>query len=461
MKPKRFRSYSAANIDSITQLKRLSESQLREMLAVAKVLPFRTNNYVVEELIDWNNIPEDPLFQLTFPQPQMLHQSDLGRITKHLATGTGYSPEQLKREQYRIRTAMNPHPAGQLQLNVPEEQGEMLQGMQHKYDETVLFFPKQGQTCHAYCTYCFRWAQFIGNKELQMASGEVEPLIRYLDRHPEVSDLLITGGDPMFMRSNVLRRYIEPLLRHRPGNLQTIRIGTKSLSYWPYRYLSDKDSDDLISLFHEITTAGYHLSIMAHFTHIRELSTKAVEAAIRRIRGTGAIIRCQSPIVRHINDDASMWAQMWRREVQLGMVPYYMFIARDTGPKAYFDIPIAETFKLFSDAYRQVSGLARTVRGPSMSAKPGKILVDGITEIEGKKYFVLKMIQGREAAWVNKVFYARYDPKASWITELKPAFGERCFFFEPNGRGPQMPLKQLRNAAMEAIPEAAISIHRS
>lgn len=109
------------------------------MQAVAKILPFRTNNYVVEELIDWSRIPEDPLFQLTFPQPQMLHKSDLRRITELLATETGYSPEQLKSEQYRIRTAMNPHPAGQLQLNVPEEEGEVLHGMQHKYDETVLF----------------------------------------------------------------------------------------------------------------------------------------------------------------------------------------------------------------------------------------------------------------------------------------------------------------------------------
>ena len=111
-----------------------------------------------------------------------------------------------------IQLRMNPHPAGQMALNVPQLDGTSLHGMQHKYRETVLFFPSQGQTCHAYCTYCFRWAQFVGIEELKFASREAERLVSYLKAHPEVTSVLFTGGDPMIMTTKVLRRYIEPLL---------------------------------------------------------------------------------------------------------------------------------------------------------------------------------------------------------------------------------------------------------
>ena len=72
----------------------------------------------------------------------------------------------------------------------------------------------------------------------------------------------------------------------------------------------------------------------------------------------------------------------------------------------------------------------RTVRGPSMSASPGKVLVDGVTEVGREKVIALKFLQGRDPSWVNKLFFAKYDPKATWLDGLKPAFGEEHFFFE-------------------------------
>lgn len=107
-----------------------------------------------------------------------------------------------------------------------------------------------------------------------------------------------------------------------------------------------------------------------------------------------------------------------------------MFVERDTGAKAYFEVPLARAYNVFTEAYSQVSGLCRTVRGPSMSALPGKVLVDGITEVDGEKVFVLKFLQGRDPMWANRVFFAQYDPKATWLTDLKPAFGEERFFYE-------------------------------
>ncbi|MBL4689619.1 MAG: lysine 2,3-aminomutase, partial [Nannocystaceae bacterium] len=310
-----------------------------------------------------------------------------------------------------------------------------LAGMQHKYRETVLFFPSQGQTCHAYCTFCFRWAQFVGLDDMKFQSQEVDDLVAYLGEHKEVSDLLLTGGDPMVMRTKALKTYLEPILSPELAHVQTIRIGTKSVAYWPQRYVTDPDADDLLRLFDRIVASGRHLAIMGHYNHPRELSTPLAAEAIRRIRNTGAQIRMQSPLIAHVNDDVESWASLWRTGVRMGAIPYYMFVERDTGPKAYFEVPLERAWNIFREAYTQVSGLARTVRGPSMSAFPGKVLIDGVAEVNGEKVFVLQFLQARDPAWVRRPFFARYDAKATWLDQLVPAFGEKKFFFEQGQTG--------------------------
>ena len=425
--PRKFKVFTKRDIDKIPQLDRFNADERLAMSAVANVLPFRVNDYVVEELIDWDKAPNDPIFQLTFPQPNMLAEADLEKMMGLLKAEAG--KDEIDQEARRIQMSLNPHPAGQLELNVPKVDGIPLPGLQHKYRETTLFFPSSGQTCHSYCTYCFRWPQFVGLDELKFAAKEAEGLVAYLKEHKEVNSILFTGGDPMVMKTKVLRRYIEPLLTAELDHIVSIRIGTKAPAYWPQRFTSDADAYDLMKLFEEVQSAGRHLAIMAHYSHPRELDTPASQAAVKAIRNTGAVIRCQAPLIKHVNDDPKVWADMWKRQVFLGAIPYYMFVERDTGPKAYFEVPLARALDIFSKAYNRVSGLARTVRGPSMSATPGKVLVDGTAEIHGEKVFVLKFLQGRDPEWVNRIFFAKYDEQASWLDDLQPALGEKEFWF--------------------------------
>ena len=424
----KFKASTRKDLPQIAEKLKLDKEQIIDMQAVSAVLPFRVNDYVVENLIDSSDVPDDPIFQLTFPQRGMLEEADYQRMRDLVVSGA--SETEIKLAADEIRGKLNPHPAGQMELNVPKLDGEVVAGMQHKYQETVLFFPTQGQTCHAYCSYCFRWAQFIGDADLKFASKEAEELARYVRENPQVSSVLITGGDPMVMKTSILRRYIEPLLAEDLPNLHSIRIGTKALAYWPHRFTEGEDADDFMRLIGEVKAAGKHLALMAHSSHSRELEPDIAQLAVKRLLDAGAVIRCQAPLIRKVNDDANVWAQLWRKQVQLGMVPYYMFIERDTGAKAYFEVPLARAYKVFTEAYSQVSGLCRTVRGPSMSASPGKVLVDGITEVGGEKVFALKFLQGRDPSWVNRLFFAQYDPKATWLDGLKPAFGEDRFFFE-------------------------------
>lgn len=429
IRPRKYKAYVRKDIDKIPQLRAMPREERVAMKAVSAVLPFRVNNYVTEELIRWVDVPHDPIYQLTFPQRGMLDGKDFSRMVDLVRRNA--SDKYIKAAAREIQRKLNPHPAGQMEFNVPRLGREPLRGVQHKYRETVLFFPSQGQTCHAYCTYCFRWPQFVGIDDLKFATHETEKLVGYLRNHPEVNSILFTGGDPLIMKTAVLRRYIEPLLAPQLEHVVSIRIGTKATAYWPHRFLTDDDADDLLRLFEETRRAGRHLALMSHYSHPRELSTAAAQAAIRRIHNAGAVVRCQAPLVRYVNDEANVWADLWRMQVQLGAVPYYMFVERDTGPKNYFEVPLTRALEIFRTAYQRVSGLGRTVRGPSMSATPGKVVVDGVAEVNGEKVFVLKFIQGREPDWVGRPFFAKYDPAATWLDDLRPAFGQKVFFFEP------------------------------
>jgi KamA family protein len=423
----RLQTYQLRQIDNIEALSKLPEHLIFTMRVVASVFPFRVNNFVIDELIDWHNVPDDPVFQLTFPQKDMLDE-DSYQLMADLLNSKPTAKQILALAQ-EIRSKLNPHPAGQMNKNVPDFEGEMVSGMQHKYKETLLFFPSQGQYCHAYCTFCFRWAQFVG-KATRFNNHDAQKLHNYLQQHTEVTDLLMTGGDPMVMRTVKIRGYLEQLKQAEFTHISTIRIGTKSLTFWPHRYVTDADADDLLALIKELVDAGKHVSFMVHINHIQELRSPITREAIKRIRATGAQIRTQAPLLNHINTDANMWASMWKLQTQLGMIPYYMFIERDTGAKRYFELPLYKTWQIFRDAYQQVSGVSRTVRGPSMSAGPGKVEISGVTEIRGEKVFVLRFIQARNPVWVQQPFFAMFDENATWLDDLKPAFGEEKFFWQ-------------------------------
>lgn len=420
--------YNEYNFRRISQLQKVDKNKDFEIEVLSKILPFRTNNYVVDELIDWDDLENDPMFIMTFPNKQMVRKIHYERVADLIQRNT---PKDVIRAYISgIWNELNPHPAGQMSLNVPVMDGERLSGLQHKYRETVLFFPMQGQTCHAYCTFCFRWPQFIGISELKFVMKESELLIKYLKKNKQVTDLLITGGDPMIMTSKHLAGYIKAILDANISHLKTIRIGTKSLSYWPYRFVTDPDSGEIMKLFREVTKAGKQLALMTHFSHPVELSTEIVQQAIDNIRRTGAQIRSQSPVLNHINANPNIWAKLWKDLVANGIIPYYMFIPRDTGAQKYFGVPLQQAYHIFRDAYSQVSGLCRTVRGPIMSCGPGKIQIAGISEINGEKVFVLQFVQGRNSMWTGKPFFARYNQMAYWLNDLKPAFHQKDFFFE-------------------------------
>jgi KamA family protein len=451
--PMRYQAIGIHNIAQTPQWNELARDLQDAVEVVAQVLPFRTNRYVMESLIDWSRVPDDPIFQLVFPQRDMLAPEQYREMEKRVRQGE--SRESLAAHVQRIRLDLNPHPAGQLTHNVPTLDGRPLWGLQHKYHETVLFFPFQGQSCHAYCTYCFRWAQFVDMEGVRFACKDTTDLVAYLKAHPEITDVLITGGDPMIMRTSLLRKYIEPLLVPELAHVQNIRIGTKAVASWPYRFVTDPDADECLRLFEEVTAAERHLAIMGHYAHPVELEPEIARQAVRRIRNTGAVIRMQAPVIRHVNDNPELWAALWRTGVRLGLIPYYMFVERDTGARSYFEVPLYEVYEIYREAYSRVSGLSRSVQGPSMSAFPGKVRILGVIPVRAMldggtiealrastdgaavrpedQVFICDFIQARDPTLIRSVFFAAMDRRAVWFDQLRPAFATGRFAFQGDG----------------------------
>ncbi|MEY9633417.1 L-lysine 2,3-aminomutase [Bradyrhizobium japonicum] len=453
----RYQAIGRHNIGKLPEWAALDPDLREAIQVVAQVLPFRANRYVVENLINWSKVPDDPIFRLIFPQREMLDADEFGEVKQCLRENDS---EALARTVRRIRLALNPHPDGQLTHNVPIVAGRPLWGLQHKYRETVLFFPFQGQTCHSYCTYCFRWAQFVDMDGLKFARKDATDLVAYLKVHPEVTDVLVTGGDPMVMRAPVLRKYIEPLLDPALEHVQTIRIGTKAVASWPYRFVSDDDADDCLRLFEQIVAAGRHLAVMGHYSHPAELAPEIAREAIRRIRATGAQIRMQTPLIRHVNDNPEAWAALWRTGVRLGLVPYYMFVERDTGARKYFEVPLVRALDVHRQAQARVSGLGRTAQGPSMSAFPGKVRILGSVTLRSllddcaaaalaalparagaadpdTPMLICDFLQARDPAFDRTLFVAACDPDATWLDHLRPVGRQDRFPFDcwtDNGR---------------------------
>lgn len=415
MKTAPSRIYNVHNFRDIPELARLSKETLENIGIVGRVLPFRVNSHVTSNLIDWADPENDPMFRLVFPHRDMLPEYDFERLAKSVRFGTEKETQSIITE---IHQQLNPHPDSQ-DLNVPTLDGKQIYGLQHKYPETLLFFPSEGQFCHSFCTYCFRWAQFTGKHELRFESKGSADLARYLGEHPEVTDVLLTGGDPVVMSTKKLRAYIEPLLHPQFSHLKNIRIGTKSLTFYPQRYLTDEDADDLMRLFEQVAKGGKSLALMAHFSHWKGFESDLSVQAIRRIRSAGAVIRSQAPVLRHINDDPQVWVRMWESQVRLGVNPYYMFVPRGTGASRYFSLPIARAYEIYREAISRVSGLARTARGPVMSTSDGKVEVQGVLEVGGNRQFVLRFLQARKPELCYKPFLADYSATATWFDDLK------------------------------------------
>lgn len=426
-------------------------SQIKEREIFVEVYRFLATSHSLNS-INWDNYEKDSVYQLVLPQPGMIGKE---ASAAYVAAG---SDEERARIVADYTEKTNPHDGNQ-QLNKPwmlNEEGkvEFLEGSQHKYPQCQLVFDTSTQNCFAFCTYCFRHAQVRGDQDMFLQE-DVQQIHRYLKGHPEVTDLLITGGDGGFMPAARFAQYVTPIIEDAElAHIRTIRLGSRSLTFHPEMILSSK-YDRMLELFDTLYDNGIQMAWMAHFSTPRELLNPRTLAAIRRLKAHGVVVRSQSPIMNHISlfsdeqgkvdveRSAQNWIDLANILAMLGVGFHSMYCARPTGEHHYFTAPLADVEQVFSRIYRSLSSINRPSRHISMTISAGKLSILGTSVVNGEKCFALQFTESRNMEWMSRVFLAKYDEKQNKVDLLKPLDTEKFFF--------QDELKEIEEGLAEAL----------
>lgn len=356
-------------VRDLSKLTQIPEDVRRDLERVAQKYVFRANDYYLE-LIDWND-PKDPIRQLIIPRIEEL--DDWGKLD-----------------------ASN------------EAAVTVAKGVQHKYRDTALLLCNE--VCGAYCRYCFRKRLFMDDND--EVSIDISEGLEYIRRHPEINNVLLTGGDPLLMATRRLRD-IFARLREIP-HVHIIRIGTKMPAFNPWRVLDDPDLLEAISTYSKDDRRIY---VMAHFDHPRELTPDAVRG-IEALQKAGAVVVNQCPLIRGINDDPAVLQTMFEKLSYIGAPQYYVFQGRPTAGNAPYEVPIVRGYHIVEEAKRHVSGLAKRARF-SMSHETGKIEIVGIDE----RHIYMRYHRAKRIEDEGRFMVFERDDEAYWLDQLKPVGG--------------------------------------
>ena len=340
---------------------------VRERLEpVTREYVFRANNYYLG-LIDWDD-PDDPIRQLIIPREEELR--DWGTLD-----------------------ASN------------EQAVTVAHGVQHKYIDTVLLLCNE--VCGAYCRYCFRKRLFMDDND--EVTNDVSAGLAYIADHPEVTNVLLTGGDPLLMSTRRLVEIFDALrgIEH----VRIIRLGSKMPAFDPWRVQRD---EELQAAFRKYSTPEQRIYLMAHFDHPRELTPEAIAGIDTCIRN-GVICVNQCPMIRGINDDPYTLAEMYETLSFIGCTPYYLFQGRPTAGNEPYEVPLVEGWQIFQKALSLGSGLARRARFV-MSHETGKVEILGVDE----EHIYLRYHQAKDPDNLGRLFVRRRDDSAYWLDQLEP-----------------------------------------
>ena len=341
----------------------LFDAGLTGLEDVEKNYPFFANQYYLS-LIDWDD-PEDPIRKIIIPNNAELVK--WGSLDPSMEARNTKSP-----------------------------------GLQHKYRATALMLISD--RCGGFCRFCFRKRLFINPEDEKIRNFSED--IEYIRNHPEISNVLLTGGDALMVSTPNLEKIVSALLSIK--HIKTVRIGTKLPAYNPFRIIEDESLHDMVR---KHSRPGRMIYFMTQFNHPREL-TKEAKEALDLLRLSGASLANQTPVLRGVNDDPDTISRLCRTLAESGNIPYYLFQCRPALGNRHFTVPIETTYDIYEKAKKNLSGLAKRARYV-MSHSTGKIEVIGMNS---EKVY-LKYHQAANPADMGKVMTFKRNPDALWLED--------------------------------------------
>jgi len=354
------------DITHIPYFQSLPKQEQERLMQVTSVFPFRASKHYLS-LIDWNN-PGDPLKRIIFPDPGELSLSG--------------SQDPSQEKNYTVQ-----------------------HGLQHKYPQTALLL--LSDVCGGICRFCFRKRLFMDCS--RQTIKDYAPALRYVKDHPEVTNVLLSGGDPLILPTSRLKEVINEI--REIDHVGIIRIGTKMLAYNPGRITEDQE---LISLVRSASTPEKKIYFMAHFNHPNEISPLSIQA-IEMLQQAGAVIVNQTPVIDGVNTDPAVMAALFRKLSFIGVSPYYVFQCRPTIGNEIYAVPVEQSFQIMQTAFTQCSGLAKRARF-IMSHSTGKVEVVGVN----KHNIFMRYHQAANPEDYERFMIAQSNPQAKWFDDYEP-----------------------------------------
>lgn len=221
-----------------------------------------------------------------------------------------------------------------------------VEGIVHRYPDRVLL--KLLHVCPVYCRFCFRREMVGPSKRRSLSAAATTAALSYIRQHPEVWEVILTGGDPFMLSAARIQRVVEQLAAI--GHVKVIRFHTRVPAVEPARVTAA-----LARAVRAPETATY---VVLHANHPREL-TAAARAACGRLIDAGVPMLSQSVLLRGVNDDAATLSALMRAFVETRIKPYYLHHADLAPGTAHLRTTIAEGQALVKELHGRNSGLCQ------------------------------------------------------------------------------------------------------
>ncbi len=306
------------------------------------------------------------------------------RITPHVARLIREKGEVIARQVIPAPEELEEDPL--FQADPLNEDGDMpVPGLVHRYPDRVLLFVTN--QCPIYCRFCTR-KRFVG-KPGTLTPKQLESVVEYLREHPEVRDIILSGGDPLMVVDLLLERILKAL-RTVP-HLEIIRLGTRVPGTLPERI-----TDELCAMLKK-----YHPIYMnLHFNHPDEL-TPEVEAACGRLADAGIPLGAQTVLLKGINDDPEVMKRLGQRLLKVRVKPYYLYQTDLVTGTGHFRTPVEAGFEVIRALRGHTSGMAvphYVIDAPGGGGKVAILPPDTLLSINEKEV-VVQNYEGKTVAY--------------------------------------------------------------
>jgi lysine 2,3-aminomutase len=248
----------------------------------------------------------------------------------------------IRRQVVPLASEQNTVP-GDLRDPLGEEAHEVAPELVQRYPDRALLLVSD--RCAVYCRFCTR-SRMVGDGGGPRSDARLAPAFSYLESHPEVRDVIVSGGDPLTMATERLLRIIERL-RAIPS-VETIRLATRVPVALPQRI-----TDELLNALRP----HHPLWVMTHFNHPKEL-TDASRAALCRLADAGFPVMNQTVLLRGVNDDSRVLSELFRGLVRVRARPYYLLQADPVRGSGHLRTPLSRGIRIAEELQGRLSGIA-------------------------------------------------------------------------------------------------------